>query len=107
MNDQKNGKGKKYNSNNEVFFEGEYLYNYIIKGKEYNEGRLKYEGEYLFNMRWNGKEYDNNGKVKKEYINGLNEEKIIKIDSDEIKNDFSNKKNEKTKNIQKKLCLVF
>ena len=44
-------------------FEGEYLYNWKIKGKEYIKGRLEYEGEYLFNEKWNGNGYDENGNI--------------------------------------------
>ena len=44
------------------------------KGKEYDfEGNLKYEGEYLYgNKNGKGKEYDDNGKLKfeGEFING-------------------------------------
>ena len=45
------------------------------KGKEYNsEGQLIYEGEYLYGKKWNGKrkEYDKYGCLKNvfEYING-------------------------------------
>ena len=49
--------------NGELIFEGEYLYNWKIKGKEYIKGRLEYEGEYLFNEKWNGNGYDENGNI--------------------------------------------
>ena len=58
LNGEKNGKVKKYfwtnyyYSKNEcqLIFEGEYLNNYIIKGKEYyKSGKLKFEGDYIFN----------------------------------------------------------
>jgi len=49
----RNGKGKEYYKNGELKIEGEYLYNHIIKGKEYIKGKLVYEGEYLFDkMEW-------------------------------------------------------
>ena len=44
-------------------FEGEYLYDWKIKGKEYIKGKLEYEGEYFFNKKWNGKGYDENGNI--------------------------------------------
>ena len=53
-----------------MIFEGEYLYNTIIKGKEYIKGRLEFEGDYLYNKRWNGKGYDENGNIIYELING-------------------------------------
>ena len=51
---KKNGKGKEYkiynsdynSDKNEIFFEGEYMNDYRIRGKEFFEdGKLKYEGE--------------------------------------------------------------
>jgi len=47
-----NGKGKEYNYNGKLLFEGEYL-NGIKNGKvkEYNKyGKLEFEGEYLKKM---------------------------------------------------------
>ena len=32
-----------------LYFEGEYLYNYKLKGKYYLNNHLEYEGEYLYN----------------------------------------------------------
>ena len=56
----RNGKGKEYNHNGELEFEGEYLNDKKNgKGKEYNnDGKLIFEGEYLNNEK-NGK-----GKIK-------------------------------------------
>ena len=53
-----NGKGKKYDKNGKIIFEGEYK-----NGKEW-EGKAKgenFKGEYLNGQRWNGKgkEYKN------------------------------------------------
>ena len=53
-----NGKGKKYDENGKIIFEGEYK-----NGKEW-EGKAKgenFKGEYLNGQRWNGKgkEYKN------------------------------------------------
>ena len=48
----------------------EFLYDFIIKGKQYIKGKLEYEGEYLFYNKWNGKGYDENGNIKYELING-------------------------------------
>ena len=46
---KKNGKGKEYERDTgELIFEGEYLYDYRNKGKEYVKGRLEYEGQYFF-----------------------------------------------------------
>ena len=45
-------------------FEGEYLYDKIKKGKEYNNYKLIFEGEYLNGKKWNGIEYDDNAKNK-------------------------------------------
>jgi len=42
-----NGKVKNYSLNGNIIFEGEYLYNQKLKGKEYYKGKLEYEGEYL------------------------------------------------------------
>ena len=90
---EKTGKGKEYDWNCQLKFEGEYLngekwngngYNnnniiYSLKDgkgliKEYNwYGKLKFEGEYLNGERWNGKGKEfKNGKLifEGEYING-------------------------------------
>ena len=77
-----NGKVKKYHSNNQLSFEGEYLNGEINgKGKEYDEdGELIFEGEYFEGKRWNGKgkEYNKNNILvfDGKYING---EKIFKL----------------------------
>ena len=83
INGKRNGKGKEYKyQGKEILFEGDYLYNSKIKGKEYYlNGKLEFEGEYLFNKKWNGKGYDKNGNIiyelnngngkVKEYYNGL------------------------------------
>ena len=67
---KKNGKGKNYDINGNLLFEGEYLYGFILKGKQYIKGKLEYEGEYLYYNKWNGKGYDENGNIKYELING-------------------------------------
>ena len=41
-----------------IIFDGEYLYGFKLKGKEYVNEKLEYEGEYLYNKKWNGKGYD-------------------------------------------------
>ena len=53
-----------------MIFEGEYLYGYRIKGRDYINRRLEYEGEYLFNNKWNGKGFDENRNVIYELNNG-------------------------------------
>ena len=62
--EKKNGIGKK-NLNNQLIFEGEYLYGKKNgKGKEYYfVGKLKFEGEYLNDIKWNGKGYDKSKNV--------------------------------------------
>ena len=54
---KRNGKGKEYNDDGKLEFEGEDLNGKRMngKGKEYNyDGKLEYEGEYL-NEKRNGK----------------------------------------------------
>ena len=57
---KKNGKGKEYNYDGKLIFEGEYLNGERNgKGYEYNyNGKLIFEGEYLNNNRCNGKGRD-------------------------------------------------
>ena len=63
-------------------FEGEYLYNQRIRGREYIHKILEYEGDYSFGRKWNGKGFnvfgdviyelkDGNGKVKEYLDNSL------------------------------------
>ena len=95
MNGKRNGKGKEYDLNGRLIFEGEYLngkkwngkakeydldnnirseFEYLngnkIKGIEFINKRLEYEGEYKFNKKWNGKGYDDNGDIIYELNNG-------------------------------------
>ena len=63
INGQRNGKGKEYNTEKQLIFEGEYLYNRKIKGKTFVENILEYEGEFLNGKKWNGKGYDRNGNI--------------------------------------------
>ena len=58
-----NGKGKEYNDDGKLKFEGEYLKGERNgKGKEYNYGKLIFEGEYLNGKRNGiGKEYNDDG----------------------------------------------
>ena len=82
LNGKKNGKIKEYDFHNyyhsvydkgtsKLIFEGEYLNNYKIRGKEYyKNGKLFFEGEYLFTKKWNGKIYDYNGNILFELKNG-------------------------------------
>ena len=65
----KSGKGKEYYNDN-LIFEGEFLYNNRRKGESYVKGKLEYKGEYLFNKKWNGIGYDSKGKKVYEIING-------------------------------------
>ena len=71
LNAKKNGKGKHYNIDGNLDFEGEYLYNRKRKGKEYyKNGKLRFEGEYLYDKKWSGKGYDIEGNKIYELING-------------------------------------
>ena len=68
---ERNGKGKEYYENNKnLIFEGEYISNYRLKGKEYLHGKLEYEGEYLLNKKWNGIGFNENGNKIYQIING-------------------------------------
>ena len=58
LNREKNGEGKKYNQKGKLDFEGEFLYNERLFGKEFHQGKLEYEGEYLYGKKFNGKGYD-------------------------------------------------
>ena len=70
LNGKINGKGKEYDDFRNIIFEGEYLYNYRLKGKQYVRKRLEFEGEYYFNKKYNGKGYDQDGNIDYEIING-------------------------------------
>ena len=92
LNGEANGKGKEYEENGNLKFEGEYFDNHKIRGKEYLNGKLEFEGDlfdnhrikgkeylngilefegdYLFDEKFNGKGYDENGNIKYELING-------------------------------------
>ena len=49
---KKNGKGKEYNNNGNLIFEGEYLNGKRNgKAKEYSYGNLIFEGEFLNGQR--------------------------------------------------------
>ena len=69
LNGKWHGRGIRYDYNG-TKFDGIYLYDHKLKGKEYINGRLEYEGEYLFNKKWNGKGYDENGNIIYELKNG-------------------------------------
>ena len=82
LNGKRNGKGKEYNEEEEVTFEGEYLYGHKLKGKVYIKEKLEYEGDFLYERKWNGKGYDifgyiiyelnnGNGRIKEYYYNGV------------------------------------
>ena len=62
-NNQKEGKGKEYIVDNQLVFEGEYLYNQKLRGKSYIDNKLEFEGEYLCDKKWDGKGYDENGNI--------------------------------------------
>jgi len=103
----KNGKGKEYDYDGTLMFEGEYLngkrwkgkrtiYYYSShlyfegsilnreiegKGKEYySNGELRFIGEIHDGYRWNGKGYDKNGKMEFEIKDGKKKGKIYNID---------------------------
>ena len=60
LNNNINGKGKEYNLDGKLIFEGEYLNGKRNgKGKEYNHDcKLLFEGEYYNDLKWNGRGYD-------------------------------------------------
>ena len=64
INGKRNGKGKEYYyCNDNLAFEGEYLFGYKIKVKDYINEKLEYEGEYLYYKKYNGKGYYENGNI--------------------------------------------
>ena len=63
INEEKNGKGKEYDYTGNLTFDGKYLYDKKIKGKQYVGGKLEYEGEFLYDKKYNGKGYDKNGNI--------------------------------------------
>ena len=67
---KRKGKGIEYDSEGKIKYEGEYLYDHLIKGKEFINGKLEYEGDFLFDKKWNGKGYDENGNIKYQLTNG-------------------------------------
>ena len=77
INGKRNGKGKEYYPNGELKFEGEYLYDWQVKGKFYINKKLRYEGEYLYDVYWNCKGYDENGNIIFEIKNGNGKSKRI------------------------------
>ena len=80
LNGKRNGKGKKYDYKGKLEFEGEYLYNHRLKGKYYINERLEYEGEYLFNKKYNGKGYDESSNIIYELKNGTGKVKEFNYD---------------------------
>ena len=85
LNGQKNGKGKEYyEKDGSLKFEGEYLYDFKMKGKFYVNSKLEYEGDYLYNKKFNGKGYDENGNVIYELINGNGEVKEYDDETGEL-----------------------
>ena len=64
------GKGKEYYEDGKLSFEGDYLYDFKLKGKSYINNKLEYEGEYLYGKKWNGKGYDEHGNIVYELIKG-------------------------------------
>ena len=67
---KKSGKGKIYDEEGNIINEGEYLYDFELRGKFYIDKKLEYEGEFLYNRKYNGKGYDKNGNIVYELING-------------------------------------
>ena len=102
------GKGKQYNSNGNLMFEGEFLYNYKIRGKEYVNRKLEYEGEFRFYIKWNGKGYDENGNVIYELINGNGKVKEYYLEKLIFEGEYLNgKRNGKAKQFWKNGNLQF
>ena len=69
FNGKKSGKGKEYYQE-QLIFDGEYLFGQRKKGIEYIKGIKEYEGEYLLNKKYNGVGYDKNGKIIYKVKNG-------------------------------------
>ena len=134
LNGKRNGKGKEYNKNDELVFEGEYYFNFKLKGKLFTDDNeihelindnekikefvnyyyLKSEFEYINDTKnGKGKEYYYDGKIKFEgiYVDGnqwKGIEKTFHINGllkSEI--DFVNGKIEKQKDYNDKGELVF
>ena len=85
LNGKRHGIGKEYNDEGELIFEGEYLYDFRLKGKLYLNKHLEYEGEFLFDEKWNGKGFEENLNIIYEVING--EERYITNNYDIAKNE--------------------
>ena len=61
LNGERNGEGMEYNNEGETIFEGQYSKGKRNgKGREYYNNKLIFEGEYLNGKRWNGNGYDKN-----------------------------------------------
>ena len=75
LNGKLNGLVKEYYEN-ELRFDGEYLYNFKLRGKEYIEERLEFNGDYLFDKKWNGNGYDEKGNIIYTLKNGTGKIKI-------------------------------
>ena len=69
LNGKKSGKGKEY-YDEQLIFDGEYLFGQRKKGIEYVKGIKEYEGEYLLNKKWNGIGYDENENISYQIKNG-------------------------------------
>ena len=78
---KRNGKGKKYNiNNNKLKSEGEYLNGQRHRNtrKYYKYGELKFEGEYCNEKKWNRKGDNINGDLEFEIKNGCGRGKEYK-----------------------------
>jgi len=87
-----NPKGKEYDEEGDLIFEGEYYYGKRWKGhgKEYKNNNIIFEGEYKNGQRWKGKgqEFDFEGNLifEGEYKKGKKIPSTRKIDKDENMN---------------------
>jgi len=61
LNGKKLGKGKEYNTNGELIFEGEYFNGERKNGKNYKKCHLLFEGEFVKEKYSKGKEYNEKG----------------------------------------------
>ena len=69
LNGERNGKGKEYNDEGKLIFEGEYLKSQRNGGKEYDyNGKLKFEGMFK----------DDELIIEDEYLNGKKDINFIK-----------------------------
>ena len=88
LNGEKNGKFKVYNNIGSLKFEGEFLYDQKLKGKEYINNKVEYEGDYLYDKKYNGKGFDEKGNIIYTLNNGNGKYREYHEDYDSNSNSF-------------------